>query len=138
MTIEKILPLLRKVKKTGNNRYLACCPAHDDRSPSMAVSEVDGGRVLIHCFAGCSTYDIVSAVGLELHDLFPPCDDRLKTYEPMQIHARDALEAVSHEITVLGVGCADMMKGKPLEPVDYQRMLKAMNRIQIAKDMVCR
>jgi len=55
MITDKILPLLDKVKKKGDNSWVVCCPAHDDKSPSLAIREVDD-RLLIHCFAGCTVY----------------------------------------------------------------------------------
>lgn len=63
--IEKISSLL-DIKKG-----LAHCPAHDDKNRSLSVKEADDGRVLLHCHAGCSTEDIVKALGLSLSDLFP-------------------------------------------------------------------
>ena len=50
---------------------MTCCPAHDDSNPSLSVSEADDGRVLLKCFARCSTPDIVEAAGLTMADLFP-------------------------------------------------------------------
>lgn len=51
--------------------WLARCPAHDDRRPSLSVGEADDGvTVLLHCHAGCKTSDIVRALGLGLADLF--------------------------------------------------------------------
>src|SRR5450755_4177855 len=47
------------------------CPAHEDRKPSLSVSEGDDGRVLIHCQAGCRTEDVLAAVGLTMRDLMP-------------------------------------------------------------------
>jgi len=52
--------------------YSAKCPAHEDRSPSLSVATGDGGKVLLHCFAGCSHVDIVAALELRQSDLFPP------------------------------------------------------------------
>jgi putative DNA primase/helicase len=45
------------------------CPAHDDRHPSLSVSNGDG-KVLLHCHAGCELADILTALGLEQRDLF--------------------------------------------------------------------
>lgn len=45
------------------------CPAHDDRSPSLSMREADD-RVLLHCHAGCTTDQVVAALGLKLADLF--------------------------------------------------------------------
>jgi hypothetical protein len=56
--------------------YTALCPAHDDRSPSLAVRE-RGGRVLVHCFTGCTAEAILDALALEWTDLF---DDDGVTY----------------------------------------------------------
>ena len=50
--------------------WIARCPAHDDRRPSLAISEGRDGRILIRCHAGCPVEAIVSALGLYLHDLF--------------------------------------------------------------------
>jgi hypothetical protein len=48
---------------------MAQCPAHGDRVPSLSVTEVDG-KVLVRCFAGCETTDILAALGLTWADLF--------------------------------------------------------------------
>ena len=41
-----------KVRARGGN-YLVPCPAHDDDSPSLSLSDGDRG-LMVHCFAGCS------------------------------------------------------------------------------------
>lgn len=71
MNIESFLKLLDKVKSSGNG-YTACCPAHEDHSPSLSISEGNDGRVLLKCFAECKSEAIVSALGLAFSDLFPP------------------------------------------------------------------
>ena len=57
-------------KKSGDG-WITCCSAHDDSNPSLSVSEADDGRVLLMCFAKCSTPDIAEAAGLTMPDLFP-------------------------------------------------------------------
>jgi putative DNA primase/helicase len=37
----------------AGSSWLAPCPAHDDRTPSLALRDGDAGRVLVHCYAGC-------------------------------------------------------------------------------------
>ena len=54
-----VLPGLRP---TGLDKWKARCPAHDDRTPSLNIA-IDGDRVLIHCFAGCSRKEVVEALG---------------------------------------------------------------------------
>ncbi len=86
--IEAVLPRLRKVKPNGDRSWLACCPAHDDRNPSLSVSVGDDGRVLFHCFAGCSSDDVRAALGLEWRDLHaePIEDARQSTRAPRAAH----------------------------------------------------
>lgn len=57
--------------KPRGNGWKAKCPAHEDRTASLGISEGADGRVLLNCFAGCTTESIVAAVGLSMSDLFP-------------------------------------------------------------------
>ena len=50
--------------------YAARCPAHEDRKPSLSISEGSGGRILVKCQAGCATEAVTGALGLRLADLF--------------------------------------------------------------------
>lgn len=56
--------------------YMALCPAHEDRTPSLSISDGDGGHVLLHCFAGCNTADVLAAKGLTMADLMPSQPER--------------------------------------------------------------
>lgn len=49
--------------------WVARCPAHPDRTPSLSINEGDDGRVLLYCFAGCDFQAIVAALGLAARDL---------------------------------------------------------------------
>ncbi len=40
--------------------WIAKCPAHDDRKPSLSIDEGTDGRALIKCHAGCSTDDVMT------------------------------------------------------------------------------
>lgn len=66
--IKRVTSRLKGVKRSGAG-YVACCPAHDDRTQSLGVDYVDG-RVLLRCHTGCSSEAIVSALGLGMKDLF--------------------------------------------------------------------
>jgi hypothetical protein len=67
--IEKVLDRLRGARRYDGS-WKALCPAHEDREPSLSVTEGDDGRALLKCFAGCATEDIVAELGLEMKDLF--------------------------------------------------------------------
>ena len=68
MQISEVTAKLKGVKGNGN-QYTALCSAHDDKTPSLAVS-VKNDKILLHCHANCPTEKIVAAIGLEMKDLF--------------------------------------------------------------------
>jgi CHC2 zinc finger len=73
--IENLLSKLEKVRSKGRGKWVACCPAHADKSPSLAITEIQDGTILIHCFGKCSITEITDAIGLSVADLFPKSDD---------------------------------------------------------------
>lgn len=134
---DNLLSLLEGVKRTGNGTYLARCPAHQDRSPSLSIREGDEGKTLIHCHAGCSAHEVVSAVGLELTDLFPPRPaDPAFVGKPQRrpIPAADILRAIGFEALVVGCAASAMLAGQPFTQTDRDRLLVAIGRIQAALD----
>ena len=74
MNISDFLSHLKKVSKCSGG-WKACCPAHDDRSPSLSITEGDDGRILVKCHAGCTTEQVVAAMSLTMADLFPISTD---------------------------------------------------------------
>jgi len=71
MPAQDILDRVQKYRKSGNNSWMATCPAHGDLSPSLSVTELDDGRVLINCYAGCGALDVLASVGLDWSTLYP-------------------------------------------------------------------
>lgn len=74
MIIDDVIRLVesktgRTVKKSGHG-YIACCPAHEDSSPSLSISQGDEGRVLVNCFSGCTFEAICSSIGIKISELF--------------------------------------------------------------------
>ena len=59
------------VRHSGTG-YMAQCPTHDDRDPSLSVGENGEGDGLIKCMAGCETADVLAALHLTWADLFVP------------------------------------------------------------------
>jgi hypothetical protein len=64
--------------RRAGSGWVAFCPHHEldgqKHSPSLSVKAGQDGRILVHCFAGCSTERIITALGLQLSDLMPPRD----------------------------------------------------------------
>jgi hypothetical protein len=61
---------LVQARTAGRGRWQAKCPAHLDKSPSLAIKEGQDGRVLLRCWAGCETHSILAALRLTMRDLF--------------------------------------------------------------------
>jgi len=56
-------------KKTGSG-YITCCPTHEDENPSLSISQSNDGKILLNCFAGCSTEAICASLNIQICDLF--------------------------------------------------------------------
>lgn len=74
MKIHELLEKLEKVRISREHQWQACCPAHDDRTPSLSIALGDDERILLHCHAGCDSRDILKELNLKMKDLFskPP------------------------------------------------------------------
>ena len=71
MNLTSILSHFNGVKQTGANTYMALCPAHDDKNPSLSIRYSDEeNRICLHCFAGCDRKEILRCAGLNEKDLF--------------------------------------------------------------------
>lgn len=82
MTIEDFLSRLKGVTSDGKGGWMACCPAHDDKNPSMHVNVGNDGRILVKCYAGCTTSAICAALGIKMRDLMPDKPDAKKRKAP--------------------------------------------------------
>jgi hypothetical protein len=96
MTAKGFAELLH-ARRTGRGKWLAQCPAHKDRRPSLSIGEGREAKVLVHCFAGCTHKEILAKVGLRERDLFagpPPTPAQLASLQEAR-RARE--EAASKE-----------------------------------------
>lgn len=134
---ENLIQRLAKVRGR-NGSWTACCPAHDDKGPSLAVRELPDGRVLVHCFAGCETESVLGAVGMDMTDLFPPEEKRRQYTEHGKpsvkpaFYASDLMRIIAFEALVVQVVAFDMAAGKRPSEQDRQRLMVAYQRIDEA------
>ena len=137
MSADKLLDRLQAVRATGPGRWLARCPAHEDRSPSLSIRELEDGTILIKDFGGCGASDVVSAVGLEIRDLFPerPVEHRRRPSHS-RIPAADALIAIDHEAHVVAIIGADVHQHRELDQETWNRLALAVQRIGSARAAV--
>ena len=136
MSADTLLSRLEKVRRTGPGRWQARCPAHDDRHPSLALRELEDGRVLLHCFAGCEAENVLAAVGLEFDALFPPkpIGDHVKR-ERRPFYAHDVLACVAAEALIASIAASDLAAGKSLSDTDRERLMVAASRLGHAAEM---
>src|SRR5688572_29795756 len=69
---DSILERLEGVKTAGANKWMAKCPAHEDKTASLSVAMGADGKMLLHCQASCTFHDVCRALRVEPRDLFPP------------------------------------------------------------------
>jgi len=89
--------------------------------------------VLLHCFAGCDVIEVLGALGLDWAALFPRSvtdgnDPRLG------IPARDLLEIISEETSVVAIVAADLLEKRAITEATWRRLAQAAHRIGRARD----
>jgi len=128
MAATSLIERLDGLRETGRGRWIARCPAHDDRSPSLSIRELDDGRVLVHCFAGCEVQNVLDSVGLTFSDLYP--DSPISHREGRINHnIRDLLLMAQHEAMIVVIAGEDLLKATPLDEADQDRLVTAVSRI---------
>ena len=135
--IDLLLDRLTGVKQTRPDRWQARCPAHDDRSPSLAVTETPDGTILIKCWAGCSAEAVVGAVGLELKDLFPPRFDYQATSKGKhpRYSASEVVKTLMTEAAIVVLGNRALQRGEALNLHDQARVELAINVIENLREV---
>jgi len=69
--------------KGNEKKFTALCPAHEDKNNSLSVAIKDN-KIVIHCFAGCTTEAIIQSLGCQMSDLFTDHKQKakiVKTYD---------------------------------------------------------
>mgnify|MGYP001399900296 CR=1 FL=1 len=126
---DRLLPLLAGVRRTGPARWIARCPAHDDKRPSLSVRETDDGRLLLHCWAGCDVGAIVGALGFDLADLFPPKAHPGAPRERRPWSAADLLDLAALEAGIVHVIASDVRQQRTISDADAERLGEAVARL---------
>lgn len=60
---------LEEVEARESGQYSCCCPAHEDDDASLRVRVKDDGKILMYCWAGCDTEDVLNAMGKTWQDV---------------------------------------------------------------------
>lgn len=132
MIADALLSRLAGCRRIGTDRWMAKCPAHDDGHPSLAIREIEGDRLLVHCFAGCSVNEVVAAVGLTIDALFPRRATHHGRRSRPAFPAVDVLRVIEREALIIVVVALRLYHGRPLTIEDRDRALLAYGRILAA------
>lgn len=133
MTVDDLLSRLEKVKQTAQGDWVARCPSHDDRSPSLSVKDSGDGRILVHCFAGCEVTAVLAMVGLKLSDLMP--ESRIGPVEGLKrlpFNPRTVLEAIGFNATAVAIAANAIAYGKRVSPKDADTLADMAREIHEA------
>jgi hypothetical protein len=129
MSAATLLDRLESVRRTGPYRWLARCPAHKDRRPSLSIRESDAATVLVHCFAGCDVASIAAAAGLELSDLFPPRSPDVHASQPRASRLSPLVAAFERDLMIVHILLADLAQAKPIADADRRTAADAAARV---------
>jgi len=135
MNTSDFLSRLDRVRHAGDGKFVARCPAHDDRSPSLSITEGDNGTVLFHCFAGCEPEDVLSAIGLTFADIMPERISSAHRHKPLRhgFDARQILATLDHEALVVAIVGADFLDHRAIDDETWSRLGIAVCRINTAR-----
>lgn len=85
------------------NKFVARCPAHQDRLPSLSVAEGTDGRAVLHCHAGCETANVIAALGLTWSDLFPEGHRQARSSRRPRLVSEPAISSVERVLDAAGI-----------------------------------
>ena len=129
-TVDRFIERLECVKPVGDQRWIARCPAHDDRTPSLSV-RATGDRILIYCFAGCPAEQILTAVGLTWRDLYGNANDAAyAAFCAMPRRSMQRPDILEQDRLILKFADALRRKGDPLSLEDEVRVREAIERLR--------
>lgn len=92
------LPEAVHAAKAGRSLSIKC-PAHNDRAPSLSVGPGTGGAVLLKCFAGCSTLDVLRTAGLSWKDVAGTSPIQRSNPKPAEDNSKQAMRSSWPEFT---------------------------------------
>ncbi|KKK86095.1 hypothetical protein LCGC14_2766670 [marine sediment metagenome] len=62
LSFDDAYPALEIVRDGSDGWFLARCPSHFDEHPSLGVKEGDDGELVVNCFFGCSTKEVIDEI----------------------------------------------------------------------------
>lgn len=117
-----VLDNLDKVRKVGDEKWVACCNVHNDLTPSLSITIKDK-KLLMYCFScGAKGDSVVESMGLNVSDLF----EEKKEFEP-DAHYLLRRTQEDDDFYIL-LYDSDKAKGKKIRYKDHKEYMAAMSR----------
>jgi hypothetical protein len=146
LTAAVLLARLDRVRQTGPGRWAACCPCHDSASKaSLAIREMQDGRVLVHDFGGCTVADVLGAVGLTFADLFPERietsreatgDRRYRSRERLPFDAGTMLRALHADVLMVASIVSRFLDNNLIDDADRDALWRCAGRLAEAVEVL--
>lgn len=122
---------LSKVKRTGQGKFIAACPCHNDKSPSLGITEKPDGVILINCFGcGASGLDVCQTLDIDPVNLFPSSNN--PKYEKQYrsgFSAWQVLYALKSDLIRLLIISSDLKKAEVITTDDRDFISEVILRI---------
>jgi hypothetical protein len=141
--VDRLLPLLRGVTKTGEGWRADCPNGHRKSRGSLSITEADDGRLLLCCFNCHDTPGLLASLGLEVANLYP---EQIRDPSPEARKAAQdafrrngweaALSVLHREIVVVLIACGMLRRQEPLTDEDAARLELAESRIGQAREVL--
>lgn len=109
-----------------NGHGTARCPAHDDKSPSLAIKDGDSGRLLLFCHAGCAFGAIVAALsdrGIAVHRTVFDSFDAVPGSQKRQQPVADLIRLIwSQSRPIKGTHAERYLRARGIEAGNFSRL----------------
>jgi hypothetical protein len=124
--INQILDSLQKVKQTGRGKWKALCPCHDEKTPSLSITQNDES-ILMYCFGcGANGTDVMKALGLNPWYLFKDYDE---SRNKPGINMSSLIDKIYNEGMIVFMAAKHGAASKQ----DQKRLNLALERLRIYK-----
>ena len=140
--IDALLHRLERVQRSGQG-WRADCPNGHKTHGTLSLAQGEDGRLLLHCFTGCSAADVLGALGLTLGDVMPErlrddsSEGRRTARERFRLASMTAAAGViEREARIVHLAGCDQLQGKVLAADDVQRLGEAVERIAAAHEVL--
>ena len=94
LTAQQLAAMLH-ARRVGKNKWVAKCPAHQERTGSLYITPGKDGSAWAHCFGGCDQKAVLDALGLTWSDLKP--EGRIDPEIVRQIRVQEELRKAQKE-----------------------------------------